>query len=209
MFSQGLLHTLRRYRALRTHEPGVMPIVILMPHSACNCRCVMCDIWKGNANKKQLTEEDIRSILVSLKKLDTKRVLMSGGEALLNKHFFTFCKLLKKSGMRVTLLSTGLTIERHAKEIVSLVDEVIVSLDGDERTHDEIRNINGAYASMKKGIEALHAIDPGYRVRGRSVIHRLNYKKWPQIVLAAKELKLDSISFLPADVTSEAFNREQ
>ena len=23
-----------------------LPIVILFPHSRCNCRCVMCDIWR-------------------------------------------------------------------------------------------------------------------------------------------------------------------
>jgi len=53
--------------------------VILMPHSACNCRCVMCDIWKGNHNLKQLTEEDITGLLTALKKFGTQQVLMSGG----------------------------------------------------------------------------------------------------------------------------------
>ena len=23
-----------------------LPILVLEPHSRCNCRCVMCDIWK-------------------------------------------------------------------------------------------------------------------------------------------------------------------
>ena len=23
-----------------------LPILILFPHSRCNCRCIMCDIWK-------------------------------------------------------------------------------------------------------------------------------------------------------------------
>lgn len=206
---QSLLHTFKRYKTALTHKISVLPIAILMPHSACNCRCVMCDIWKGNKNTKQLTEEDVEGVLTSLKLLDTKRVLMSGGEALLNKNFFAFCELIKKQNIKVTLLSTGLTLERNAEKIIKLVDEVIVSLDGDEAKHDEIRNITGAYSELKKGVRALKRIKSDFKISGRSVIHQLNYKNWDKIIVSAKDIGLDSISFLPADVTSEAFNREE
>jgi hypothetical protein len=53
-------HTFQRYRTLQTNRISALPIVILMPHSACNCQCVMCDIWKGNKNLKQLTEKDVK-----------------------------------------------------------------------------------------------------------------------------------------------------
>ena len=96
MFSQSLSHTYKRYRTLQTNRITALPIVILMPHSACNCRCVMCDIWKDNNNLKQLTEDDITGLLSSLKNLEQQQVLMSGGEALLNHNFFRFCEILKK-----------------------------------------------------------------------------------------------------------------
>lgn len=185
-----------------------MPIAILMPHSACNCRCVMCDIWKGNKNAKQLTEEDIQNLLTSLKQLDTRRVVMSGGEALLNKNFFRFCEILKQKDIKITLLSTGLTLDRHAENIIRYVDDVIVSLDGDRELHDEIRNIKGAFDSLATGVKVLKAMKPGFPVAARCVIHRFNFKKWDHIIRAAKNIGLDSISFLPADVTSQAFNRE-
>jgi MoaA/NifB/PqqE/SkfB family radical SAM enzyme len=187
----------------------VLPIAILMPHSACNCRCVMCDIWKGNKNSKQLEEKDILTILASLKKFDTKRVVMSGGEALLNKNFFRFCEILKQHGIKITLLSTGLTVKHHALKIYELVDDVIVSLDGDEEKHDEIRNIKGAFAELKEGVKALKEIDAAYPVSGRCVIHRLNFERWDKIIESAKQIGLDSISFLPADVSSQAFNRTE
>src|SRR3569832_270972 len=117
MIAQSLYHTYHRYRTLQTHKISALPIVILMPHSACNCRCVMCDIWKGNKNLKQLTQDDITGLLSSLKQLGTKQILMSGGEALLNPAFFSFCQLLKKQGLSITLLSTGLTIQKHADYI--------------------------------------------------------------------------------------------
>ncbi|MDB5221367.1 MAG: Radical domain protein [Chitinophagaceae bacterium] len=208
MSTQSLYHTYKRYRTLQTDTITALPIVILMPHSACNCRCVMCDIWKGNKNLKQLTEPDITGLLSSLKKFGTKQVVMSGGEALLNPNFFRFCRILQQENIKVTLLSTGLTLKNNAEQLVTLVNDIIVSLDGNEVLHDTIRNIPGAYSKMKEGIAAIRAIDKDYKITGRTVIHKLNYQWWPGIIDSAKESGLDQISFLPADVSSEAFNRE-
>jgi MoaA/NifB/PqqE/SkfB family radical SAM enzyme len=168
----------------------------------------MCDIWKGNHNLKQLNEEDIEGLLIALKKYKTQQVLMSGGEALLNPHFFRFCEILKQQKIKISLLSTGLTIKKNAPQLVKWVDDIIVSLDGDERLHDEIRNIPGACQKLKEGMEAVRFINPYFQITGRTVIHRLNFRYWPAIINSAKEIGLDRISFLPADTSSNAFNRE-
>src|ERR1700759_4141442 len=97
----SLYHTYQRYRTLQTHKISALPIVILMPHSACNCRCVMCDIWKDNKNLKQLSEADISGLIGALKKFGTKQVVMSGGEALLNPNFFRLCEIIKKAGISI------------------------------------------------------------------------------------------------------------
>jgi MoaA/NifB/PqqE/SkfB family radical SAM enzyme len=209
MFAQPVYHTFQRYRTLQTHKISALPIVILMPHSACNCQCVMCDIWKGNRNLKQLTEKDIESLLTTLRKFGTRQVVMSGGEALLNNNFFRFCELLKNENIRISLLSTGLSIKRNADAIAEWVDDIIVSLDGDEPLHDLIRNIPGAFQKMREGIDQLRLVSPGFAVTGRTVIHKLNFRKWGAIIETAKTLGLDQVSFLPADISSSAFNREK
>jgi len=205
---QSLLHTYKRYRTLKTGVISAMPVVVLMPHSACNCRCVMCDIWKDNKNLKQLTEEDITGLLSSLKKLGTQQVVMSGGEALLNKNFFKLCEILKSHNISISLLSTGLTLKHHAEQILKWVDDVIVSMDGDEPLHDAIRNIPGAFNKLREGVATIKAINPDYKITARCVIHRLNFRAWESIIQEAKSIGLDQISFLPADVSSEAFNRQ-
>jgi len=78
------LEIVKRYATLKNDRIHSMPIVILMPHSRCNCRCVMCDIWKGNNNVQQLNELDIEKLLSSLTKMNTELVVMSGGEALMH-----------------------------------------------------------------------------------------------------------------------------
>ncbi|MES1226969.1 MAG: radical SAM protein, partial [Bacteroidota bacterium] len=100
MTIQSLYQTYKRYRTLQTDTITSLPIVILMPHSACNCRCVMCDIWKGNHNLKQLNEADIEGLLGALRRYGTQQVLMSGGEALLNPNFFRFCEILKQQKIK-------------------------------------------------------------------------------------------------------------
>ena len=201
------MHTFQRYRTLQTDRITALPIVILMPHRACNWKCVMCDIWKGNHDLRQLKEQDIEALLISLRRLGTQQVLMSGGEALLNPNFFRFCTILRQEKIRITLLSTGLLLARHADKLLELVDDVIVSLDGDQALHDKIRNIPGAFQKMKDSVALLHTRRRDYRITCRTVIHRLNFRSWPAIIRAAVDMGLQQISFLPADVTSEAFNR--
>ena len=133
---------------------------------------------------------------------------MSGGEALLHAGFFKLCELLKKEQFNITLLSTGLLLKKNATQILELVDDIIISLDGDEAVHDSIRNIPGAFKKMVEGIDVLKMKDPSYRITGRTVIHRLNFRDWVSIIESAKKIGLDQISFLPADLSSQAFNRE-
>jgi MoaA/NifB/PqqE/SkfB family radical SAM enzyme len=168
----------------------------------------MCDIWKDNKNLKQLSEKDISGLLDSLKKFGTQQVLMSGGEALLNANFFRLCEILKKQKIKVTLLTTGLTIKKNANQILEWVDDLIVSLDGDELLHDAIRNIPGAFNKLKEGVQFIKSLNPNYRITARTVIHRLNFRNWEAIINESRLMGIDQVSFLPADVSSHAFNRQ-
>ncbi|UCG25587.1 MAG: radical SAM protein [Chloroflexota bacterium] len=198
----------KRYLTLKTGRIHSLPIAILMPHSSCNCRCVMCDIWKGNANQQQLSQADVESLLASFKVLGTRWVVMSGGEALMNRKLFELCQLLRENGIKkISILSTGLLLKRFARQVVDSLDEVIVSLDGSQPIHDAIRRVPRAYQRLCEGVQAINALDPGFAISGRCVIQRLNFADWPNIVDAARHIGLDQISFLAADVSSDAFNR--
>jgi len=168
----------------------------------------MCDIWKDNKNLKQLTEGDIQGLLSSLKKFGTREVVMSGGEALLNPNFFRLCEILHQQNIKISLLSTGLSLKKNVEQILTWIDNIIVSLDGNEEVHDRIRNIPHAFQKLKEGVQLIKSIDPKFRITARTVIHKLNFRIWDSIIDSAKEMGLDQISFLPADVSSHAFNRE-
>ncbi|MCI0396901.1 MAG: radical SAM protein [Chloroflexi bacterium] len=170
----------------------------------------MCDIWKGNGNLQQLSEADVRGLLASFRELGTRWVVLSGGEALMNPNLFRLCTILKEHGIqKITILSTGLLLKKYARPVVDQVDEVIVSLDGSEPVHNAIRRVHNAYQKLKEGVQAVKELKPDFRLTGRCVIQRLNFADWPHIVDAARDVGLDQISFLPADVSTEAFNRPE
>jgi len=203
----SLFESFRRFLSLKTHRIYSLPIVILMPHSRCNCQCVMCDIWKDNKFGRQLDQSVIENLLTSLKKLKTQWVVMSGGEALMHPDFFQFCDILKSIHLKITVLSTGLLLKKYAQDLVDKTDEVIISLDGSQSVHDKIRGIPGAYNKLKTGVQALKKINPDFCVSGRCVIQKANFLDWPNIIDAAHEIGLDHVSFFPADVSTTAFNR--
>jgi Fe-coproporphyrin III synthase len=198
-----------RQLTLMTHRIYTLPVVVLMPHSRCNCRCVMCDIWKANRNGQEITRDLLASHLDDLRRLRVRWVVLSGGEALMHSNLWTLCALLKELDIKITLLSTGLLLSRHAPGIVQWCDEVIVSLDGSQTVHDAIRNVPRAYARLAEGVAALRTLLPQYHVTARCVLQRRNYRDLPNIIAAARSLALDQISFLAADVSTEAFNRPE
>jgi MoaA/NifB/PqqE/SkfB family radical SAM enzyme len=114
---------------------------------------------------------------------------------------------LKTSGIRTTILTTGLLLSENAGRIAECVDDVIVSLDGPPAVHDRIRRVAGAFTRLEQGVHALRLERAGYAVSGRCTVQRENHNELRRTVASALELGLDSISFLAADLTSTAFNR--
>jgi radical SAM protein with 4Fe4S-binding SPASM domain len=202
-----------------------LPVLILYPHARCNCRCVMCDIWKLKG-KDELSPEEVGGWLPELKELGVQRVVLSGGEALLHSRLREMCAALRGAGIGVTLITTGLLLKRDARWLVEYVDDVVTSLDGPPDVHDAIRRIPGAYAKLAEGVRAVREAaargvsEPSahddrmlaasvnqLRVSARCTVQRLNHDRLRDTVAAARAAGLDGISFLAADVSSEAFNR--
>jgi MoaA/NifB/PqqE/SkfB family radical SAM enzyme len=183
-----------------------LPILILFPHSRCNCRCVMCDIWRSTT-RTELSAADVARWVDEWRSLGVRRVVLSGGEALLHSHLWELCDHLRAADIGVTLLSTGLLLRRHAAELVKRCDDVVVSLDGPQPTHDRIRNVPRAFDRLADGVAAVKEADRRVQVTGRCTIQRSNYAELRATVAAAHAIGLDRISFLAADVSSDAFNR--
>jgi Fe-coproporphyrin III synthase len=190
----------------REHSLASLPILILNVHNRCNCRCVMCDIWKRETNI-ELKTSSLERHRASMRRLGVRNVVLTGGEPLLHSDLPSLCNFFREEGIRLTLLTTGLLLQKRAETVADFFDDVIVSLDGPEEIHDAVRRVQGAFRLINNGIAAVRHIRPEMPINGRSTVQRSNYALMRKTVAAAKKLRLTSISFLAADVTSEAFNR--
>ncbi len=200
---------LKRLLTLATHKIYNLPIIVLMPHSRCNCRCVMCDIWKANHDKKEISAEELTKHIKQFNSLGVREVVLSGGEALMHSNLWKLCSLLRENGIKITLLSTGLMLEKNAEDINRHIQEVIVSLDGSQPVHDKIRNIPHGFEKLRAGVGELKRKNSSYRVTARCVLQRYNFSDFFNTVSAAKEIGLDQISFLAADISTSAFNHAE
>lgn len=199
----------RRVRSRRSGRLESLPILALSVHSACNCRCVMCDIWKANADKRDISSEDLARHIEDIRALRVQRVMLTGGEPLLHRNLWALCAQLQALRIRITLVTTGLLIEPHAAEIASSVDTVVISLDGDHYVHDAIRRVKGGFERIGRGVIALHAEHPTPRLIARCVVQKANFATLHETIAAAHRMGFDEISFLAADLATPAFNRPE
>jgi MoaA/NifB/PqqE/SkfB family radical SAM enzyme len=197
----------RRVHGRVTGRLESLPILALSVHSACNCRCVMCDIWKANAVKREIGLDDLRRHTAAIRRLHVGRVMLTGGEPLLHANLWGLCDLLRADGIRITLVTTGLLLDVHASHVARSIDEVVVSIDGPPAVHDTIRRVPGGFARVAKGVAALaeHGMRSG--LIARSVVQKGNFTHLAATIARVRDIGVHRLSFLAADVSSAAFNR--
>lgn len=205
----GPAEIVRRARGRMTGRLESLPILALSVHSACNCRCVMCDIWKANAEKREISSDDLSRHVDAIRALRVQRVMLTGGEPLLHRNLWALCSELQALGIRITLVTTGLLIEQHAADVASYVDTVVISVDGPRHLHDAIRRVKGGFDRIARGVMALRAQVPAPRLIARTVVQRENAAAIDEVITAVHRMGFDEISFLAADVSSPAFNRPE
>src|ERR1035438_7641615 len=193
---------------LEHHRISQLPVLVLHAHTSCNCRCVMCDIWK-NKDSRAFRLFDLEPHVESIRHLGVRWVVFSGGEPLLNPEWPQLCSILKREQVRLTLLTTGLLLGKHAAQVAESFDDIIVSLDGPEPIHNAIRRVDKAFSLLQLGIAAIRQHRVSFSITARTTIQRANHANLRETLATAKQLKLNGISFLAADLTSEAFNRPQ
>ena len=198
-FAAALEHPPRSPRVLQR-----LPLATLYLTERCNSRCVTCDYWRTGQDDMSLA--DVERLLPALRQLKTEVVLLSGGEPLMNPEWMRIAELLADQGIKLWLLTSGLSLLKHAKRVVELMNAVTVSLDGTDRaTYQAIRGLD-AFDKVCDGIRAVSdlGLAPGVRV----TVQRRNYRQLPDFVTLSQQLGARQVSFLAVDVANpHAFGR--
>ncbi|NMC42311.1 MAG: radical SAM protein [candidate division Zixibacteria bacterium] len=127
---------------------------------ACNMRCLHCGTSAGKARPDELTTAEALALIDELAALECEVINLSGGEPLLRKDWRQLAERIKHHNMYLHIISNGYLVD---DEIVAdfkrlQFDNVGISFDGTQKTHDYIRRTPGshdrAYAAMKRLAEA-------------------------------------------------------
>lgn len=183
-----------------------LPLVTLYLSERCNSRCRTCDYWRyGRAD---LDLAAVSRLVPSLHRLDTRTVLLSGGEPLLNRQWAEIASLLTGEGLEVWLLTSGLSLAKHARQASTLFRSITVSLDGtDPATYAAIRGVD-AFEVVCRGIRS--AVDCGVPVTVRVTLQRANFRQLVSFVDLTRQLGVRQVSFLAVDVANpHAFGRQE
>jgi len=136
----------------------------------CNLSCPFC-LAKDFAQSKEMETQQIKQIMKEFKKKGTVLWEFCGGEPLLRKDIDELITYSKKLGFVTTIVTNG-TFIRKKFDTVKKLDEVLISLDGNEGFHDSVRG-KGVFKEVMESIEMLNKA--GIQPRANAVITKGNY----------------------------------
>jgi len=124
----------------------------------CNCKCIMCDIWKKEKGC-ELNLDEIKQIFSQLKCIDTIRI--SGGEPFLRKDLAEIINIIdtKVNPKIIHITSNGLLTNSIIKTLQNIKPikkiHLKISIDGIGKEHDKIRGIPEVYDKAINTVEKL------------------------------------------------------
>ncbi len=138
----------------------------------CNLSCAHC--YLGDQDDSEFDQQMITPLLDEFTRMQGLRVLVSGGEPTLYKHFSFLNGILPEYPVRSVLLTNGTTMTVALAKRLNF-HEVQVSLDGMEKGHEAIRG----KGSFKKAIRAMEIVsEAGIDLSVATMVHRFNLDEW-------------------------------
>lgn len=139
--------------------------------NVCNLKCRHC--YKAATPKQEiLSLDDLNSLVDQLAEMGVLELRLTGYEPVISRNFRAVAARARSHDLYLVLNTNGFYGPKHINEIMDIgFDEVIVSIEGREGTHDDIRG-RDSYRKAVTVLETLRA--NGNRVRINTVVSRRN-----------------------------------
>jgi len=147
---------------------GVPLALGMMITNRCNLRCAYCSIPDDPG--EEMSTLEVFETLGQFARLGTVRLGLSGGEPLVREDLPAIVRYARDSGMYVTINTNASLLAERAEELDG-VDLIVVSINGTQSVHDELRG-EGSFDAAMEGIEA--AKKRGLKVVTLAVLSRKN-----------------------------------
>ncbi len=152
----------------KTGESNALWLISMRITDKCNHRCAVCGQYgDGGYNrddndlpmvKGNVAVERYKEMIDNIAHLKP-HIYITGGEPFLYEGLVKLCNYIKEKGLTLQVVTNGVKLEEQSQEIVdNNWDMICVSLDGPEEVHNRCRGVNGAYGTMKKGVERINEL---------------------------------------------------
>ena len=160
---------LRLLKYFAITEPRTPLQLIHFITSRCNAKCGHCFYWSQLNTKGELSLEEIDKITRHLP--DLVILNFSGGEPFIRQDFAEVIKTYYRNTRvkEVTIPTNATFTEKMKKDCIEVLKyckgmelNIVVSLDGLEKIHDEIRQVKDCYQTAKKSFMILKELQQQY-----------------------------------------------
>ncbi len=155
----------------------------LLITNRCNLKCFYCYVDTFNRNVKDIEKQVLFDMIDTFYDRGTRLIVLLGGEPLLYKEIGDVIRYIKNKNMVCEIITNGYRVEKYIEDL-KLCDSVCVSLDGDEKSHDQNRG-RGSYDVAIKAINLFR--ENGIHTRVKAVLTDNNKDSFDFLCKFAKE----------------------
>jgi len=148
----------------------------------CPSRCLYCNLWETPS--KEMTTEQIFSVLDELAEMGTKRISFSGGEPTLRDDLGKIIDYTKSKGISPSINTNGFRVPEIIDQLKNL-DLIKISLDGSREANNKVRGHKNAFYWATSAAEA--ADQTGIKFTFCSTLTKYNLKSLDFMVNLAKK----------------------
>ncbi len=173
----------------------------------CNCKCRQCDYWRREKYVPEMTIEEWKKALVSIKEfIGEFSINFSGGEPFIKKDFLDILAFGNQNGIHCGVTTNGSCFTRQtvARTVAAHPFNVNISVDAPEaELHDYLRVMPGLFDKISAGIGYLREESLKQNVHFpiivKPTVNRLNFRLLPKMVDWAHDIGATTVNFQPVD----------
>lgn len=181
----------------------------------CNVKCRQCEYWRLPEYKQEMTIEQWKSALLSIKEFVGEFSMnFSGGEPYIKKGFLDVLAFANENGIHCGVTTNGfcMTKENAAKTVAAHPFNVNMSVDApNAELHDYLRGQPGLFSRLSAGIGYLREEQKKQGVKFpitvKPTLNRLNFRLMPELVEWAQQIGATAVNFQTVDLwTQETYD---
>lgn len=159
----------------------------------CNMACSHCYCVRRD-DKKELTTEEIMSVIDELAALQSLYITFSGGEIFTRKDFFTIARYSRHKGFALRLLTNGTLISSEIADEIKKLNPLSVEMSLYAAAPEIHDSITGTKGSFKKTMQAFQLLGKrGVRTVVKSLLMKQNADQLGGLAALSQELGSDFV----------------